>query len=179
MELPLSVGQSRVGPLWVDLTRIPHVLVAGTTLYGKTAWIGQAVTALTLLRSPEQPSLLLVDFKRTEFKVFAGLPHLAAPMIYGLGEAFTWMARLNAEMDRRLALFEAREVNEIVSYNAKADEPLPYVVVVIDEVAELRSADGPDKKEQEGRKAALALIQRLGPPGPRPALSLLKPMVAR
>jgi DNA segregation ATPase FtsK/SpoIIIE, S-DNA-T family len=162
MALPLSIGQSRIGPLWVDLTRVPHLLVGGTTLYGKTAWIRQAVTGLVLLRKPEQLCLLLMDFKRTEFTVFAGLPHLSAPVINELSEAVAWITKLNAEMDRRLALFETSRVNEIVAYNAKADEYLPYVLVVVDEFAELRSADGPEKDEQAARKGVLARIQRLG-----------------
>jgi S-DNA-T family DNA segregation ATPase FtsK/SpoIIIE len=162
MALPLSIGQSRVGRLWVDLTRIPHVLVAGTTLYGKTAWIRQALTALALLRGPEQLRFLLIDFKRTEFGVFWGLPHLVSPVVNELEDSIIWVGKLAQEMDRRQALFEQAAVNDLVAYNNQGDEPLPYVVAVVDEFAELRPADGTDKEEQAARKGALALIQRLG-----------------
>ena len=162
MALPLSIGQSRIGPLWVDLTRVPHVLVGGTTLYGKTVWIVQAITALTLLRSPEQLRLLMIDFKRTEFTVFDSLPHLWTPVVNEIEDAVIAVGRLAQEMNRRQALFEAAHVNDIAGYNAAADEPLPYLVAVVDEIAELRPADGPDRDEKALRQEALAHLQRLG-----------------
>jgi DNA segregation ATPase FtsK/SpoIIIE, S-DNA-T family len=162
LALPLSIGQSRVGPLVVDLARIPHVLVAGTTLYGKTAWIRQAITGLALLRKPEQLQFLLIDFKRTEFGVFAKLPHLSAPVVTELADAIGWVVHLAEEMDRRQALFEQVGVNTLVAYNNQTEQALPYLVMVVDEFAELRPADGTTKEEQAARKGALALIQRLG-----------------
>src|SRR6202007_2677393 len=105
---------------------------------------------------------LLIDFKSTEFGVFSDLPHLLAPVVTELEAATEWIIHLVEELDRRQALFEQVGVNTIAAFNEQGYGSLPYLVVVVDEFAELRPADGAVKGEQEARKGVLAQIQRLG-----------------
>jgi DNA segregation ATPase FtsK/SpoIIIE-like protein len=163
MVLPVPVGPSRIGDLWIDLAKLPHLLGGGTTNYGKTTWLRQVITSLALRYGPDRLGFLLIDFKRIEFNSFGKLPHLVAPVVTELADAEISLGRLRAEMARRQDLFEAAGVDSIAAYNAKnADHPLRYVIVVVDEIAELRPKDAQDKEEQAQRSKVLAQLQRFG-----------------
>jgi S-DNA-T family DNA segregation ATPase FtsK/SpoIIIE len=154
---------SRVGRLWIDLADLPHLLLGGTTLYGKTAFLRQVLTSLALRFGPDRLGLLLIDFKRIEFNSFSKLPHLLAPVVTELEDAVIALGLLSQQMDRRQDLFAAAGVDSIGAYNAgREDHPLTYVVVVVDEIAELRPRDAQSREEQAQRSQTLALLQRFG-----------------
>jgi S-DNA-T family DNA segregation ATPase FtsK/SpoIIIE len=163
MALPIPIGPSRIGDLWIDLARLPHLLGGGTTNYGKTTWLRQVITSLARRYGPERLGFLLIDFKRIEFNSFAKLRHLVAPVVTELEDAEISLGWQLAEMKRRQDLFAAAGVDSIASYNGKnADHPLRYVVIVVDEIAELRPKDAQGKEEQAQRSKVLAQLQRFG-----------------
>ncbi len=130
-------GQSIVG----DLTRMPHLLIAGATGQGKSVCINALITSLLFQVTPDHLRLLLIDPKRVELTNYNGLPHLALPVLVESHQAAAALRWAVAEMDRRYKLFSAEGVRNIAAYNEKATQRLarqiPYVVIVIDELADL------------------------------------------
>lgn len=162
MQLPIPLGASRRGALWVDLTSWPHGLIGGTTNFGKSVFIRQALTSLVLTMPPERLRLLLVDLKSAvEFRIFEQLPHLYGPVVSDVTACKESLSRVSDEIDRRLSLLRDAGVVNIGAYNARFAEPLPYLVVVLDEVAELRPMDTTDKEARSDRQGALALVGRV------------------
>src|SRR5438270_3805166 len=124
-------GQSIVA----DLTRMPHLLIAGATGQGKSVCINAFITSLLFQVTPDHLRLLLIDPKRVELTGYNGLPHLALPVLVESHQAAAALRWAVAEMDRRYKLFSAEGVRNIASYNEKATlklaRSLPYVVIVI------------------------------------------------
>jgi S-DNA-T family DNA segregation ATPase FtsK/SpoIIIE len=149
-------GQSIVG----DLTRMPHLLIAGATGQGKSVCINAMITSLLFQATPEHLRLLLIDPKRVELTGFNGLPHLALPVLVESHQAAAALRWAVAEMDRRYKLFSAEGVRNIAAYNDKAAhkiaKPLPYVVIVIDELADLMMVAAGEIEELICRIAQLA-----------------------
>ncbi|HYT13608.1 MAG TPA: DNA translocase FtsK [Candidatus Nitrosopolaris sp.] len=149
-------GQSIVG----DLTRMPHLLIAGATGQGKSVCINALITSLLFQVTPDHMRLLLIDPKRVELTNYNGLPHLALPVLVEPHQAAAALRWAVAEMDRRYKMFSAEGVRNIAAYNEKATQrlarQLPYVVIVIDELADLMMVAAGEIEELICRIAQLA-----------------------
>jgi S-DNA-T family DNA segregation ATPase FtsK/SpoIIIE len=149
-------GQSIVG----DLTRMPHLLIAGATGQGKSVCINALITSLLFQVTPDHMRLLLIDPKRVELTNYNGLPHLALPVLVESHQAAAALRWAVAEMDRRYKMFSAEGVRNIAAYNEKATQrlarQLPYVVIVIDELADLMMVAAGEIEELICRIAQLA-----------------------
>ena len=159
-NLPLALGRDVSGqPVVVDLAKMPHMLVAGSTGSGKTICLNTLIMSLLYKHSPELLRLILVDPKRVEFPVYNDLPHLLCPVIFGPQKTINALKWLTEEMERRFDVLSANKARDIGSYNAKPGEEglLPYIVVVIDELADLMAARG---KEIEAGIVRLAQMAR-------------------
>ena len=149
-------GQSIVG----DLTRMPHLLIAGATGQGKSVCINALITSLLFQVTPDHLRLLLIDPKRVELTNYNGLPHLALPVLVEPHQAAAALRWAVAEMDRRYKMFSAEGVRNIAAYNEKATQrlarQLPYVVIIIDELADLMMVAAGEIEELICRIAQLA-----------------------
>jgi S-DNA-T family DNA segregation ATPase FtsK/SpoIIIE len=159
--LALGLGNDVSGQSIVaDLTRMPHLLIAGATGQGKSVCINALITSLLFQVTPEHMRLLLIDPKRVELTGYNGLPHLALPVLVESHQAAAALRWAVAEMDRRYKLFSAEGVRNIAAYNdkaaAKLARPLPYVVIVIDELADLMMVAAGEIEELICRIAQLA-----------------------
>jgi S-DNA-T family DNA segregation ATPase FtsK/SpoIIIE len=159
--LALGLGNDVSGQSIVaDLTRMPHLLIAGATGQGKSVCINALITSLLFQVTPEHMRLLLIDPKRVELTGFNGLPHLALPVLVESHQAAAALRWAVAEMDRRYKMFSAEGVRNIAAYNEKAVQrlarELPYVVIVIDELADLMMVAAGEIEELICRIAQLA-----------------------
>ena len=139
-KLALGLGQGVAGESIVsDLAQMPHLLIAGATGSGKTVCLHSVVVTLLMNATPDELRLLLIDPKRVEMTVFNDIPHLITPVVVETDQAVSALKKVLAEMDARfkkLALVKARNI-EAYNKSPKVDTPLPYLVVVIDELADL------------------------------------------
>jgi S-DNA-T family DNA segregation ATPase FtsK/SpoIIIE len=137
--LALALGKDIGGaPIIVDLAKMPHVLVAGTTGSGKSVLINAFISSLLFRASPQEVRLILIDPKRVEFTVYNGIPHLLTPVIVEPEKILSALKWAMGEMDKRYKLFAERGVRNIDSYNELSGfQAIPYIVVVIDELADL------------------------------------------
>ena len=151
-SLKFALGKDVTGiPTTSDLTAMPHLLIAGTTGSGKSVCVNAILTGYLLTLNPDQLRLLLVDPKRVEFSVYNGIPHLLTDVIMDPEKvvgALQWMLR---EMDLRYRIFENFGVRNLEEYNKKISteggKTLPYIVVVIDELADMMLL-APDETER-------------------------------
>ena len=151
-ELRIALGRDVSGrPVVTDLARLPHLLIAGATGSGKSVCINAIIACLLLNLTPAELRLVMIDPKMVELISYNGIPHLIAPVVTDVEEVIgvlTWATR---EMDRRYKLFSQRAKRHIQAYNAWAaaqGEPqLPYIVIVIDELADLMMV-APDEVER-------------------------------
>jgi DNA segregation ATPase FtsK/SpoIIIE, S-DNA-T family len=160
-KLALGMGNDVSGQSIVaDLTRMPHLLIAGATGQGKSVCINALITSLLFQVTPEHMRLLLIDPKRVELTGYNGLPHLALPVLVESHQAAAALRWAVAEMDRRYKMFSAEGVRNIAAYNEKATlrlaRELPYVVIVIDELADLMMVAAGEIEELICRIAQLA-----------------------
>ena len=159
--LALGLGNDVSGASIVsDLTRMPHLLIAGATGQGKSVCINALITSLLFQVTPEHMRLLLIDPKRVELTGYNGLPHLALPVLVESHQAAAALRWAVAEMDRRYKMFSAEGVRNIAAYNEKATQRLarrlPYIVIVIDELADLMMVAAGEIEELICRIAQLA-----------------------
>ena len=162
-KLPFGVGMGRVERVWADLAELPHMLIGGLTGAGKSGFLRQLITWLVLTNPPERLRLGLIDLKGgMELNLFARLPHRLGAVVrdlVGAGELLTW---LNAELDRRQAAFDRAGAISLPDWNRRyPGQVLPYLVLVVDETAELTAAESPGREERERRQARIASISRL------------------
>jgi len=150
--LAIALGQDVSGsPVVADLAKMPHLLIAGATGSGKSVCINSIVTCLLLRNTPEDLSLLMIDPKMVELVNFNGVPHLLAPVLVEVERVVGTLRWVLREMDRRYKLFSAAAARNLAHYNevraAYGGRPLPHMVVVIDELADLMMA-APDEVER-------------------------------
>jgi S-DNA-T family DNA segregation ATPase FtsK/SpoIIIE len=160
-SLALALGNDVSGQaITGDLTRMPHLLIAGATGQGKSVCVNAIISSLLFQATPERLRLILIDPKRVELSGFNGLPHLAVPVIVEPHQAAASLRWAVAEMDRRYRLLSAEGVRNIQAYNEKAAaqsaRPLPFVVIVIDELADLMMVAAGEIEELVCRIAQLA-----------------------
>jgi DNA segregation ATPase FtsK/SpoIIIE-like protein len=140
-KLAIGLGQSVDGaPIAADMTQMPHLLIAGTTGSGKSVCVNAIIACLLLQNSPDDLKFIMVDPKRVELTGYNGIPHLVSPVVVDLERIVGVLKWVTREMDERYKKFAAISARNIVDYNNKkaAMEPrLPYLVVVIDELADL------------------------------------------
>ena len=159
--LALGLGNDVSGQSIVaDLTRMPHLLIAGATGQGKSVCINALITSLLFQVTPDHMRMLLIDPKRVELTGYNGLPHLALPVLVESHQAAAALRWAVAEMDRRYKLFSSEGVRNIAAYNDKATQKLartlPYIVIVIDELADLMMVAAGEIEELICRIAQLA-----------------------
>lgn len=160
-ELPVALGKDITGEAQViDLTRTPHLLIAGATGAGKSVCVNSLISSLLYRRSPEEVKMILIDPKIVELKFYNDIPHLLTPVITDPKKAFQALQWCLFEMERRYSLLDNMAVRDLRSYNKKVSdngESLPYIVVVVDEFADLMATSG---KELESTLARLAAMSR-------------------
>lgn len=145
-------------PALADLSAMPHLLIAGATGTGKSVMINSLLTTLLYRNSPSELKLILVDPKRVELTPFNGVPHLLAPVITEDDQTISALKWATAEMQRRYKLFTEAGKRNISEYNGtKPEERMPYIVIVIDEMAQLMGTAG---RDAEGLIVQLAQLAR-------------------
>ena len=159
--LTLVLGKDIVGkPFITDLKKLPHLLIAGTTGSGKSVGINAMILSLLYKNSPDQLKLLMIDPKMLEFSIYNDIPHLLTPVITKPKEAIAALSNMVYEMERRYKLMSETRTKNIENYNEKAKkegyEPLPYIVVIIDELADLMMTSGKDVEYSIARLAQMA-----------------------
>ncbi|MGC5327011.1 FtsK/SpoIIIE domain-containing protein [Brevibacillus sp. SYSU BS000544] len=164
-KLPIYLGTDSVGnPLFFDLAKAPHLLAAGATGSGKSVFINLVLTELLTLRTPDQVQLLLIDPKMVELGRYNGFPHLLSPVVTDMRRASVAMKKVVVEMERRYEMLAKAEVTNIEEYNLQAACPLSYIVVVVDEYADLMMVspgemeDAVQRITQKARAAGIHLI---------------------
>jgi S-DNA-T family DNA segregation ATPase FtsK/SpoIIIE len=151
-KLPLALGRDVNGRYIVaDLTRMPHLLIAGSTGAGKSVCINGIITTFLLTRSPDDVKLVMVDPKMVELVGYNGIPHLKSPVVIEMDKVVGTLRKALSEMERRYTLFSKLMVRNIDGYRAKREldpalENLPYLVIIIDELADLMMT-APDEVE--------------------------------
>ena len=141
--LPVGLGKDISGrAVFFDLSEMPHLLVAGTTGSGKSVMLNGLLTSLLLTTDPRQVKMVLIDPKRVELSQFARVPHLITPVVTDVKKAANALAWAVAEMERRYEVLEKIGVRSVEGYNDRAETQMPYVVVVIDELADLMMQAG-------------------------------------
>ena len=137
--LNMALGKDITGrPVFGDLGRMPHLLVAGATGSGKSVCLNGIIASLLVSATPDEVQMLMIDPKRVELTVYNGIPHLIKEVITDARVAAGALFEMTKEMDSRYERFAKASVRKIEEYNAKfPDEKLPYVVIVIDELADL------------------------------------------
>ena len=161
-NLTIILGRDVSGnPVYADLSRMPHLLVAGSTGTGKTIFLNTLILSLLYKNSPEILRFILIDPKRVEFPVYNGLPHLLCPVIFDAQRAINALRWLTGEMERRFDVLAAQKTRDISSYNQtvvkNGEAPLPYIVLIVDELADLMAARG---REVEAGIVRLAQMAR-------------------
>ena len=166
--LEVAIGRDSAGkPVIADIAKMPHMLVAGTTGSGKSVMINSMIMSLLMRSTPKQVRLIMVDPKRVEFKGYNGIPHLYVPVVTEPRQAASALQWAVSEMERRLKVFEKAGARNITIYNDMCTsgklsemehppEPMPYLVIVIDELSDLMMVAGKDVEASIVRIAQLA-----------------------
>jgi S-DNA-T family DNA segregation ATPase FtsK/SpoIIIE len=160
--LTIALGRDVSGnPVFSDLAKMPHLLVAGATGTGKTIFLNSLILSLVYRNSPEILNFILIDPKRVEFPVYNDLPHILNDVIFDVQKTVNSLKWLIEEMERRFEILALSQTRDITGYNRMAlerkTEPMPYIVLIIDELADLMAARG---KEIEAAVVRLAQMAR-------------------
>lgn len=161
--IPMVLGRNLMGePVVIDVIKAPHLLIAGSTGSGKSVCVNSLICSVLFRCSPKQVRMILVDPKIVELNVYNGIPHLLTPVITEAKRTLKALDFCLYEMDRRYKLLQGLGVRNIIGYNEKieashlARERLPYILVVIDEFADLMHLVGKDMESKVSRLAAMS-----------------------
>ena len=158
-KLTVALGKDVAGAAIVtDLAKLPHLLIAGQTGSGKSVCIGSILTSLLMQSTPDEVRILIGDLKRVDFPGFNGVPHLVVPVIHDAGPILNALYWTTSEMDRRYRLFARTGARNIATYNEKqaGSDRVPYIVLIIDELADLMLQAPIQVEKQITRIAQLA-----------------------
>ena len=150
--LPIALGQDVAGnPIAADLAYMPHLLIAGATGSGKSVCVNSIISSLLCSRTPAEVQFIMIDPKMVELTMYNGIPHLRAPVVIELERVVGVLNWATREMDDRYKLFNKARARNVAAFNqtllSKGEKPLPYVVIVIDELADLMMV-APDEVER-------------------------------
>ena len=179
--LPIAMGQDTGGePVVLDLVALPHMLIAGATGSGKSVQINSIIASFLLTKTPEQLRILMVDPKRVELTPYNGIPHLIQPVIVEAEEVTESLRGLSREMIRRYKAMEELGVRNIEVYNERSEEKMPFLVLIVDELADLMMVAGFEVEQnlvrlaQLGRAAGIHLLLATQRPSVNVVTGLLK-----
>nr|WP_256997908.1 DNA translocase FtsK [Candidatus Pelagibacter ubique] len=165
IKLPIALGKNISGtPVVGDLASMPHLLIAGTTGSGKSVCINTIILSLLYKHTPEKCKFILIDPKMLELSTYEGIPHLICPVITEAKKAASVLGWVVKEMESRYRLMTKEGVRNIDSYNVKHKLPMPYIVVVVDEMSDLMLVAGKEienyiqKLSQMARAAGIHII---------------------
>ena len=165
IKLPIALGKNISGiPIVGDLARMPHLLIAGTTGSGKSVCINTIILSLLYRHTPEKCKFILIDPKMLELSTYEGIPHLLCPVITEAKKAASVLGWVVKEMESRYRLMTKEGVRNIDSYNTKHKLPMPYIVVIVDEMSDLMLVAGKEienyiqKLSQMARAAGIHII---------------------
>ena len=165
IKLPIALGKNISGtPIIGDLSSMPHLLIAGTTGSGKSVCINTIILSLLYKHTPERCKFILIDPKMLELSTYEGVPHLLCPVITEAKKAASVLGWVVKEMESRYRLMTKEGVRNIDSYNSKHQLPMPYIVVVVDEMSDLMLVAGKEienyiqKLSQMARAAGIHII---------------------
>jgi DNA segregation ATPase FtsK/SpoIIIE, S-DNA-T family len=165
IKLPIALGKNISGvPVVGDLTSMPHLLIAGTTGSGKSVCINTIILSILFRHTPDRCKFILIDPKMLELSTYEGIPHLLCPVITEAKKAASVLGWVVKEMDSRYRLMTKEGVRNIDGYNAKHKLPMPYIVVVVDEMSDLMLVAGKEienyiqKLSQMARAAGIHII---------------------
>jgi len=160
-EIPVALGKDILGEAQViDLVQTPHLLIGGATNSGKSVLVNSIICSILFRKSPDEVRLFLIDPKIVELKLYNGCPHLLTPVITEPKKAFQALQYCISEMERRYTLLDALGVRDVRAFNKKARKErvqrLPYIVIVVDEFADLMATTGKELESTLARLAAMA-----------------------
>jgi S-DNA-T family DNA segregation ATPase FtsK/SpoIIIE len=165
IKLPIALGKSISGkPIVGDLASMPHLLIAGTTGSGKSVCINTIILSLLYRHTPEKCKFILIDPKMLELSTYEGIPHLLCPVITEAKKAASVLGWVVKEMESRYRLMTKESVRNIDGYNTKHKLPMPFIVVVVDEMSDLMLVAGKEienyiqKLSQMARAAGIHII---------------------
>ncbi|MFA5109156.1 MAG: DNA translocase FtsK 4TM domain-containing protein [Patescibacteria group bacterium] len=157
-NLYVALGKDVAGAAWLyDLTRMPHLLVAGATNSGKSVCLNAIIVSLLYQNNPDDLRFIMVDPKRVELPTYNGIPHLLTPVITDVNKTINALKWCLNEMERRYDLLNKAGKRNIQSYNAASKEKMPYIVFIIDELADFMMTSG---KDMEAAIIRLAQMSR-------------------
>ena len=156
-KIPICIGKDISGKIEViDLSKTPHLLVAGTTGSGKSVFINTLLTSILYKFSPDELRLILIDPKMLELSVYNDIAHLLTPVVTEPKKAIIALKWVCKEMERRYSLMNEENTRSLEGFNQKSEEKLPYIVVFIDEMADLMMTAGKEVEHYVQRLAQMA-----------------------
>ncbi len=160
-KLPIALGEDVKGqPIVADMARMPHLLIAGATGSGKSVCINSIICDLLITNTPDKLRLLMIDPKMVELNIYNGVPHLLSPVVTEVDRAAGVLFWAVKEMERRYQLFSKAGARDLERYNAylekRNEPPLPYIVIVVDEMADLMMASPEEVEKHICRLAQMA-----------------------
>lgn len=156
-KLTIALGKDTFGqPVVTDLAKMPHLLIAGATGAGKSVFLNTVICSIFFKSTPDQVRFLMVDPKRIELSAYEDIPHLLHPVVIEPKKATKALRWAVAEMERRYARLEEKKAKNIDKYNQNSDKPLPYILIVIDELADLMLVSSHEVEEYITRLAQMA-----------------------
>lgn len=156
-NLTVCLGKDVAGQPWVaELGKMPHMLVAGATGSGKTVCLNTIILSLLYQNNPDDLKLILIDPKRVELPTYNGIPHLLTPAITEVPKTINALKWAISEMDRRFEVLSTSGKRDLASYNQVAEERIPYIVIIIDELADLMVASAAEVESSIIRLAQMA-----------------------
>lgn len=160
--LNIALGRDVAGtPVFASLEKMPHLLIAGATGTGKTICLNTLILSLLYRHAPNFLKLILIDPKRVEFPIYNGLPHLLTPVIVDAQTTINALRWAVNEMEKRFEILSDIQARDIIAYNKKfidgdLEEPLPYIIIIVDELADLMASHGRDVEATVVRLAQMA-----------------------